>query len=88
MTLPAEYAKELAAFRAEAEAALAGPTGVLPADDVAPDCGERGVALPEREPVPVFERGHGGLEREVKSAALSVHARSVLEVPVESEEYR
>jgi hypothetical protein len=34
--LPAQYVKELAAFRAEAEAALASPSGELPADVFAP----------------------------------------------------
>ncbi|MFI5459894.1 MAG: hypothetical protein ACHRXM_31115 [Isosphaerales bacterium] len=36
-TLSAEYAKELAAFRAEAEAVLALPPGELPANVFAPD---------------------------------------------------
>jgi WD40 repeat protein len=35
-SLPAQYVKELATFRAEAEAVLAGPTGELPADVFAP----------------------------------------------------
>ena len=34
--LPAEYAKELAGFRAEAEAVLAGPADDLPADVFVP----------------------------------------------------
>jgi hypothetical protein len=35
-TLPAQYAKELAEFRAEAEAAMSGPPGDLPVDVFAP----------------------------------------------------
>ena len=35
-SLPAQYVKELATFRAEAEAVLAGPPGELPVDVFAP----------------------------------------------------
>ena len=35
--LPAQYLPELTSFRAEAEAALAGPSAELPADVFAPE---------------------------------------------------